>query len=200
MENYKKILTVIDPTTDDQKALKRSIELARRTGGEITAFLTIYDFSYEMTTMLSGEEREAMRQSMINDRMQWLEEKIAEIDDAPRAVTRSVSCSATAANRLLARTNSVRSNTRATAKCTAVTWVMEKAPRSWRCRFDVVELYSEVPRVDTWCMSNRSLQSARVRATARAASSEAILDSLIPVRTSVTLNWILVYFASKGVG
>ena len=78
MEKYKKILTVIDPATDDQKALKRSIELARHTHGEITAFLTIYDFSYEMTTMLSGEEREAMRQSMINDRMQWLEEKIAE--------------------------------------------------------------------------------------------------------------------------
>ena len=80
MEKYKKILTVIDPATDDQKALKRSIELARHTHGEITAFLTIYDFSYEMTTMLSGEEREAMRQSMINDRMQWLEEKIAEVD------------------------------------------------------------------------------------------------------------------------
>jgi universal stress protein E len=80
MEKYKKILTVIDPSTDDQKALKRSIELARHTGGEITAFLTIYDFSYEMTTMLSGDEREAMRQSMINDRLQWLEEKIAETD------------------------------------------------------------------------------------------------------------------------
>ena len=90
MENYKKILTVIDPTTDDQKALKRSIELARRTGGEITAFLTIYDFSYEMTTMLSGEEREAMRQSMINDRMQWLEEKIAEIDDHSITINTSI--------------------------------------------------------------------------------------------------------------
>jgi universal stress protein E len=80
MEKYKKILTVIDPSTDDQKALKRSIELARHTGGEITAFLTIYDFSYDMTTMLSGDEREAMRQSMINDRLQWLEEKISETD------------------------------------------------------------------------------------------------------------------------
>jgi universal stress protein E len=79
MEKYKKILTVIDPTTDDQKALKRSIELARQSGSEITAFLTIYDFSYEMTTMLSGEEREAMRQSVINDRQQWLDEKVAEL-------------------------------------------------------------------------------------------------------------------------
>ncbi len=90
MEKYKKILTVIDPTTDDQKALKRSIELARHTHGEITAFLTIYDFSYEMTTMLSGEEREAMRQSMINDRMQWLEEKIAEVDHDNITVNTSI--------------------------------------------------------------------------------------------------------------
>ncbi|NQZ89793.1 MAG: universal stress protein UspE [Colwellia sp.] len=90
MEKYKKILTVIDPATDDQKALKRSIELARHTHGEITAFLTIYDFSYEMTTMLSGEEREAMRQSMINDRMQWLEEKIAEVDHENITVNTSI--------------------------------------------------------------------------------------------------------------
>jgi universal stress protein E len=79
MEKYKKILTVIDPSTEDQKALKRSIELARHSGGVITAFLTIYDFSYEMTTMLSGDEREAMRKSVINDRQQWLDGKIAEL-------------------------------------------------------------------------------------------------------------------------
>lgn len=80
MDKYKKILAVIDPTTENQKALKRAIELARHSGGQITAFLTIYDLSYEMTTMLSGEEREAMRQSVINDRKQWLDEKIAETD------------------------------------------------------------------------------------------------------------------------
>ncbi|MFQ3195732.1 MAG: universal stress protein E [Colwellia sp.] len=80
MEKYKKILAVIDPTTENQKALKRAIELARCSGGEITAFLTIYDLSYEMTTMLSGEEREAMRQSVINDSQQWLAEKISEIN------------------------------------------------------------------------------------------------------------------------
>jgi universal stress protein E len=80
MDKYKKILAVIDPTTENQKALKRAIELARHSGGQITAFLTIYDLSYEMTTMLSGEEREAMRQSVINDRKLWLDEKIAETD------------------------------------------------------------------------------------------------------------------------
>ncbi|MFT5816493.1 MAG: universal stress protein E [Psychroserpens sp.] len=80
MEKYQKILAVIDPITEDQKALKRAIELARKTGASITAFLTIYDFSYEMTTILSSNEREAMCQSVINDRTQWLESILAELD------------------------------------------------------------------------------------------------------------------------
>lgn len=80
MDKYQKILAIVDPTTEDQKALKRAIELARKTGASITAFLTIYDFSYEMTTMLSSDEREAMRQSVINDRTQWLQTLLAELD------------------------------------------------------------------------------------------------------------------------
>ena len=80
MEKYQKILAIVDPTTEDQKALKRAFELAHKTGASITAFLTIYDFSYEMTTMLSSDEREAMRQSVINDRTQWLETLLAELD------------------------------------------------------------------------------------------------------------------------
>ncbi|GHF90857.1 universal stress protein UspE [Thalassotalea marina] len=80
MEKYQKILAVIDPTTDNQKALKRAVELAQKTKATITAFLSIYDFSYEMTTMLSSEEREAMRQSLINDRHEWLKELINDIN------------------------------------------------------------------------------------------------------------------------
>ncbi|MFT5635409.1 MAG: universal stress protein E [Cognaticolwellia sp.] len=80
MEKYQKILAVIDPTTEEQKALKRAIELARKIDASITAFLTIYDFSYEMTTILSSDDREAMCQSVINDRKQWLESILAELD------------------------------------------------------------------------------------------------------------------------
>lgn len=76
MEKYKNILVVIDPTTEDQKALKRAIELAKRTSGTITAFVSIFDFSYEMTTMLSSDERESMRQTVIDDRELWVKEII----------------------------------------------------------------------------------------------------------------------------
>ncbi|WP_105171476.1 universal stress protein UspE [Pseudoalteromonas sp. T1lg24] len=72
MNTIKKILAVIDPSKDKQIALNRSFELARKSGAQITAFLSIYDFSYEMTTMLSREERDAMRDAVINDRKEWI--------------------------------------------------------------------------------------------------------------------------------
>ncbi|TMP27869.1 universal stress protein UspE [Pseudoalteromonas rubra] len=74
MEQIKRILTVIDPTKQQQNSLERSISLAQKTGAKITAFLSIYDFSYEMTTMLSREEREAMREAVIKDREAWISE------------------------------------------------------------------------------------------------------------------------------
>ncbi|TPH15893.1 universal stress protein UspE [Litorilituus lipolyticus] len=85
MDMYKKILVVVDPTRNEQKALKRAIELATRlteSAGEavnITAFFSIFDFSYEMTTILSSSERDAMRQMVIKDKQQWLDDKVKEL-------------------------------------------------------------------------------------------------------------------------
>ena len=80
MDSYKQILVVIDPTTEDQKALKRACHLASLTGAKITAFLSIFDFSYEMTTMLSSDEREAMRKSVISDRTEWIKNTLSQLD------------------------------------------------------------------------------------------------------------------------
>ncbi|MCU4674525.1 universal stress protein UspE [Catenovulum sp. 2E275] len=74
MNNLNKILAVIDPADEAQKSLKRAVELAKKTGASVTALLVVYDFSYEMTTMLSGDERELMRRSMIEERTAWLDE------------------------------------------------------------------------------------------------------------------------------
>jgi universal stress protein E len=70
--NFQKILAVIDSNIEQQKSLARAIEISQKTGASITAFLTIYDFSYEMTTMLSMDERETMRQAVVDDRTEWL--------------------------------------------------------------------------------------------------------------------------------
>ena len=75
--SYEKILAVIDPNSKEQKSVSRAIEIAQKTKASVTAFLTIYDFSYEMTTMLSSEERESMREATVNDRTKWLSDVIS---------------------------------------------------------------------------------------------------------------------------
>lgn len=77
MNTIKRILAVIDPTKDVQHGLARSVELAKKSGATITAFMTVYDFSYEMTTMLSGDEREAMREAVLKDRELWLNDLVS---------------------------------------------------------------------------------------------------------------------------
>jgi universal stress protein E len=79
MQTYQNILVIIDPTSDFQKALNRAIELATHTGAHLTAFLSTFDFSYEMTTMLSSSERENMRLSVIENRAQWLQDLLDEM-------------------------------------------------------------------------------------------------------------------------
>lgn len=66
MAKYQNLLVAIDPNQDDQPALRRAVYLVKRNGGRIKAFLPIYDFSYEMTTLLSPDERTAMRQGVIS--------------------------------------------------------------------------------------------------------------------------------------
>lgn len=76
MINYNHLLAIIEPDRDNQPALSRAIELAEKTEASITAYMVIYDFSYEMTTMLSSDEREAMREAVIKDRQAWLEDEL----------------------------------------------------------------------------------------------------------------------------
>jgi universal stress protein E len=76
MKEYNKLLVVVDPTSDSQPALARAVELATRNQASITVFLSIFDFSYEMTSILSGQEREAMRQGVIAQRQAWIDELV----------------------------------------------------------------------------------------------------------------------------
>lgn len=87
MDTYQNILVVIDPTTNDQKALKRAIELATKINTSnpnlpinITAFFSIFDFSYEMTTILSSSERDSMRSLVIKEKEQWLNNIISTVN------------------------------------------------------------------------------------------------------------------------
>lgn len=72
MSCVNKILVVLDPNATEQKALNRALHLAHRSAASVTIMLSIYDFSYEMTTMLAATERDAMRNSLLNDRKVWI--------------------------------------------------------------------------------------------------------------------------------
>ncbi|RUO36512.1 universal stress protein UspE [Aliidiomarina sanyensis] len=69
---FQKLLVVLEPAEETQKALARALHIARLQPAKLTLFVSIYDFAYEMTTMLSGEEREQMRQSLIRDQEAWV--------------------------------------------------------------------------------------------------------------------------------
>jgi universal stress protein E len=93
---FQNILVVIDPSTDQQKALKRAIELASKINMTtpdksvvVTAFLSIFDFSYEMTTMLSTDERDTMREMVIKEKQAWVDELIESIS-SPVAISSKV--------------------------------------------------------------------------------------------------------------
>ncbi|MDX3774544.1 universal stress protein UspE [Chromatiaceae bacterium AAb-1] len=81
MSAYNNVLVVLDPSNSQQKALQRAVTLAKLQSCKLTAFLSVYDFSYEMTTMLSGDERESMRHAVIKDRERWISEYLKQ----PRA-------------------------------------------------------------------------------------------------------------------
>lgn len=79
MSIYNNILVVADINHEEQPALARAMTLAEksRSPSKVTLFLSIYDFSYDMTSMLSSDEREAMRNGVVHQREHWLK-KIAE--------------------------------------------------------------------------------------------------------------------------
>ena len=78
MIKYRNILVVIDPSMESQPALYRAVEVARlQDNATITVFMSIYDFSYEITSILSVEERDEMRQGVVTQRQAWLENLIS---------------------------------------------------------------------------------------------------------------------------
>jgi len=84
MDTAKRILVVLDPHQQEQQALTRALYLASELGASVTAFLSIYDFSYEMTTMLAAEERDQMRESLITDRKVWITDILEDLAAKPK--------------------------------------------------------------------------------------------------------------------
>lgn len=78
MLKYHNILVYIDPSQEQQPAFQRAIEIAEKEqNAKITLFLCCYDLTYEMTSLSSMEERQAMQSLVIRDNQAWLDELAA---------------------------------------------------------------------------------------------------------------------------
>ncbi|OOF64794.1 universal stress protein UspE [Rodentibacter pneumotropicus] len=71
---FKNILVVLNPDNEKQYALARAVRLVKEQESiekvRITTLLTVYDLSYEMTALLSSDEREEMHKIAIEQHRQ----------------------------------------------------------------------------------------------------------------------------------
>lgn len=74
---FNNILVVLNPENEKQYALARAVRLVKEQKSEqkihITVFLAVYDLSYEMSALLSSEEREEMHRGVITQRTQLIQ-------------------------------------------------------------------------------------------------------------------------------
>ncbi|MFT5900219.1 MAG: universal stress protein E [Glaciecola sp.] len=82
MFTCKKILAVLDPTLEEQPALLRAINMAEKTAASIIVFSCIYDKSYDMTAVLSSDERFNMKKAMMEHEQLKVEALLKSIGSA----------------------------------------------------------------------------------------------------------------------
>lgn len=82
MYKYTNLIVAIDPEHEQQPAFSRALGIAEKTIEPVTLtlFLAIYDFSYEMTSILSGDDRESMRAGVLEEREEWIRTLVEQHD------------------------------------------------------------------------------------------------------------------------
>lgn len=77
MRKYRNILVIVESQMEQQIALKRALEIAKFSPEtQITSFLAIYDFSYDLTSILSLEEQINMKNGIVKNNELWLENEL----------------------------------------------------------------------------------------------------------------------------
>ena len=71
---FNNILVVLNPDNEKQYALARAVRLVKEQQNEtkvkITTLLSVYDLSYEMSALLSSEERSEMHKTAVEQQRQ----------------------------------------------------------------------------------------------------------------------------------
>lgn len=80
MEHIQSLLVVLEPDKIEQPALVRAVHLAQHLDAHITVFTTLYNFSYELTSLMS-QDREAVKLALLQDRRAWVQQVLAPYTD-----------------------------------------------------------------------------------------------------------------------
>lgn len=82
---FKNILVVLNPESNKQYALARAVRLAKEQNDKqpikISLFLAVYDLSFEVTALVSAEERAEMHQKVIQQRRELVQTYIEKYAD-----------------------------------------------------------------------------------------------------------------------
>ena len=76
MKKFRNVLVIIETRQMRQPALERALALAQASGKDkvrITAVMPVFDFSWDLTSILSVEQEESMRESVIKKHQKWLD-------------------------------------------------------------------------------------------------------------------------------
>jgi universal stress protein E len=87
MIDINSVLVVIEPSQKEQPALRRGIALVNKTGAKLMVLMTVYHPTYDLTTMLSPQEREEFRAEYISDQYQALSDLIDSYELPRRTLT-----------------------------------------------------------------------------------------------------------------
>lgn len=74
MRKFKKVLAIIEPRQLRQVALERALALSQISKNkiQIVAVMPVYDFSWDLSTLLSVEQEDEMKASVIKKHKKWL--------------------------------------------------------------------------------------------------------------------------------
>lgn len=79
MANYKRLLVVITPEREEQPALKRAVLLANEYDAELVLASTVYNRNIEKGHSVSNEDREKLKQAMMDEQKSSMENSIAKL-------------------------------------------------------------------------------------------------------------------------
>ena len=91
MATYNNILVILEPHVEGQIALQRAKEILNFSPTtKVTAFIVVYDFSYDLTQILSINEQNEIKNTIVNAEQEWIDKQLEDIQNEYPYIERKV--------------------------------------------------------------------------------------------------------------